>query len=94
MAGLKDAERLIQQLPDTSDSEAEEVAQAVSLLQLNAEASQDLRRELAAATAKLGLLQDAHGVLAEAALCQGTAATATAAAAAAAGRAAGQQPGS
>ncbi|KAI3425067.1 hypothetical protein D9Q98_008444 [Chlorella vulgaris] len=93
MAGLKDAERLIQQLPETSDGEAEEVAQAVVLLQQNAEASQELRRELAAASAKLGLLQDAHGVLAEAALCQGPAAAA--AAGGPAGRAAaGQQPGS
>lgn len=68
MAGLKDVEGLIQQLPELSGSEAEEVAQAVALLQQNAEASQELQQELVAASAKLAQLQDAHGVLAEAAL--------------------------
>ena len=87
-AALQDVEASIQQLPPLAASEAEEVAQAAALMQQNADASAELAAELAAAQAKLARLQEAHGALAEAALCQRAAVAAAAAdgAAAAAGR--------
>ena len=84
LAGLTEIEELIQRVPQLGSSEAAEVAQAVSLLQQNAEAAEELQREVAAAGAKLAQLQDAHGALAEAALCHRAASAAGAAAAAAA----------
>lgn len=48
----------------------------MELLQQNASAAAELQAELAAAGAKLAQLQDAHGVLAEAALAQRAAAAA------------------
>lgn len=86
VAGLSDVEGLIQRLPEASSSEEDDVARAVDLLRQNAEAAQELQRELDAAAAKLAQLQSAHGVLAEAALAH-KADTAAAAAAA------GQKPG-
>lgn len=90
LSGLTEIEQLIQRLPQLGgSSEAGEVAQAVSLLQQNAEAAEELEREVAAAGAKLAQLQDAHGALAEVALSHRAAtAAATAAAAAAAAEAA------
>ncbi|KAL4447826.1 hypothetical protein ABPG75_005045 [Micractinium tetrahymenae] len=80
LAGLRDVEALIQQLPGGGGNEPEEVAQAVELLQQNARAAEELQAELGAAGAKLAQLQDAHGVLAEAALAQRAAAAAAEAA--------------
>ncbi|PRW45474.1 mediator of RNA polymerase II transcription subunit 21-like [Chlorella sorokiniana] len=79
-AALQEVEASIQRLPPMPASEAEEVAQAVDLMRQNAEASAELAAELEAARAKLAKLQDAHGVLAEAALCHRAAAAAAAAA--------------
>lgn len=77
---LQEVESSILRLPPMPASEAEEVAQAVVLMQQNAFASAELAAELAAARAKLARLQDAHGALAEAALCHRAAAAAAAAA--------------
>lgn len=77
---LQEVESSILRLPPMPASEAEEVAQAVVLMQQNADASAELAAELAAARAKLARLQDAHGALAEAALCHRAAAAAAAAA--------------
>ena len=53
----------------------------MSLLQQNAEAGEELQREVAATGAKLAQLQDAHGALAEATLCHQAASAAAAGAA-------------
>jgi hypothetical protein len=80
MNGLKEVEGIIQQLPQLESSEAADVAEAVALLQQNAEAAQELQQELAAASVKLAQLQDAHGAVAEAALSHRAAVAAAAAA--------------
>ena len=79
-SALQEVESSILRLPPMPASEAEEVSQAVELMRQNAEASEELAAELAAARAKLAKLQDAHGALAEAALCHRAAAAAAAAA--------------
>lgn len=89
-AALQEVESSIQRLPPMAASEAEEVGQAVDLMRQNAEASAELAAELAAARAKLARLQEAHGALAEAALCHRAAAAAAAAADKAAAAAAGK----
>ncbi|GAB4816096.1 hypothetical protein N2152v2_003142 [Parachlorella kessleri] len=58
-------ERLLQQLPPTDKTEAQQLQGIAALQQHNAAAAAELGRELAAAEGRLAQLQTAYGVLAD-----------------------------